>query len=384
MLSQRLPGASGPAAANKRNVTTSRLETGPTPLACSAAKVQLQGLHRGTDWASPSWSRRLDGVGPPRRACLLRTACRTANHRRSSLLRCEARFSVWCITCLTTLASADRPWENNGMPVPLNETMTVRSDVNHRQRNPLQKAVVILRIMVDAPQREWGVRELAVAAGIPAPSLHRLLVQLKAEGLIAQRNGHYRLGSEFLRLAGKAREGLSLHHAALPEMERLCKKLDESVYVGLFDPARVEMMFTAVVHSTHPLRYVVPLFEWMPLHAGASGLAILAFLPDSLHQRAIHEKPLTRVTPRTITRPAQMELLVNKARDQGWVCTHGQRIPGAVGIASPIWAQEEWPVGDLVITVPEERMRGRSESELGAPVLAAATAVSRALGADRL
>ena len=72
-----------------------------------------------------------------------------------------------------------------------------------------------------------------------------------------------------------------IRQAALHPMRRLVDACNETALLGIYDRTRQQMIFVVTVESTHELRVVTPLNRWLPIHVGASGLAILAFLePD--------------------------------------------------------------------------------------------------------
>lgn len=66
--------------------------------------------------------------------------------------------------------------------------------------------------------------------------------------------------------------------------------------------------------------------KWIPVHASASGLAAMAFLPEP-----------ARITNATITDPQVLEDELAKIRRRGYALFRGQRTKGAVAIAAPIW-----------------------------------------------
>jgi DNA-binding IclR family transcriptional regulator len=65
------------------------------------------------------------------------------------------------------------------------------------------------------------------------------------------------------------------------------------------------MLFAAAVESPQPIRHVRPVNEWLPVHGGASGRALLAFLPEA-EREAILEGPLEPVTENTVTRACRV------------------------------------------------------------------------------
>jgi IclR family acetate operon transcriptional repressor len=250
------------------------------------------------------------------------------------------------------------------------------------RRTPLTKILRVLNWMIDAGGEAWGVRELGHGISLAPSTVHRVLGVLEEHGLVQSdpTTRGYRLGLEFHRMAWRATARLSVRQVALPLMRELVGRCNETAGLGLYDGARMEMIVAEVVESSHPLRYVIELNQWMPIYAGASGLAIMAFLPDEERRAIIERTRLRPLTDRTIVRPAQLEQELHRIREHGYARSIGQRIPGAVGVAAPIFGPEGRVIGDLWLTIPESRFQPGAETELADLVIDYAQRVSERLG----
>jgi IclR family acetate operon transcriptional repressor len=232
-------------------------------------------------------------------------------------------------------------------------------------RDPLSKVVQIMTWMLDAPGESVGVREIARGLKMPPSSVHRVLNALSDHGLVQHdsTSGRYEVGLEFFRLAWRASSSFPLRKVALPLLNELVRSCHETAFLGVYDRQRMQMMFIASVESEHPLRYVVELNRWLPVHAGASGQAIMAFLPAS-ERRIIADARLQLVTSRTITNARRLEATLAEVRRRGYAHSRGERIQGAVGLAAPIWGPDRRVIGDVVLTVPEYRFDESGEGQL--------------------
>ncbi len=252
----------------------------------------------------------------------------------------------------------------------------------HGSRNPLARSFQILRYLLRSSEDAIGVRRIAADLKMAPSSVHRLLAGLVEEGLVKQVDeaGHYAVGLEMVRLAHMAEHRLPLHKVALPHLRELVAATNETALVGAYDPLRHEMMFVAVAESNQPLRYVNRVWEWMPIYAGASGLAIMAFLPESERREIITRTRLTPVTDRTITEPYKLEHQLELIRERRYACSVGQRTPGAVAIGAPIFGPSGDVVGDAIITLPEQRFDPASEKHLARHVTTCADRITRQMG----
>ncbi len=254
------------------------------------------------------------------------------------------------------------------------------------RRDPLSKALQIITWMVDEEPEgtTWGIREIAGVLGMPPSTAYRVLVSLETLGLVqGDDSGRYRLGMDFFRLAWRATARLPIHHAALGPMRELVGESNETALLGLLDATRMEMMYVVQVESRQPLRYVVDLYEWLPMHAGSGGLGILAFLDESMWQRVI-ERGLPAFTERTITDPERLVEELRAIRARGYVVSHGGRISGAVGVGAPVFGALGEVVADVVLSVPESRWDAARAEHFAQLVTACADQITASLGGRRL
>ncbi|WP_166354127.1 IclR family transcriptional regulator [Phytoactinopolyspora limicola] len=251
-----------------------------------------------------------------------------------------------------------------------------------RPRDPLARAFQILSIMVESDDESFGVRQLASRLSVSASTAHRLLNDLEKLGLIARTaDANYQVGHEFYRLAWAATARFPLRQAAREPLRDLARASGETAFLGVYDDLHHQMMFATCVESRHPLRYVVELNRWMPLHAGASGHAILAHLPPAVRAEITSADRLEPITDATITDPQQLDASLAEVRKHGYAMSRGQRIPGALAIAAPVFGPHGGVVGDIGITMPDGRFDPTQEATLATQVVtAAATATTRVGG----
>src|SRR4051794_40357146 len=135
-------------------------------------------------------------------------------------------------------------------------------------RNPVAKALRAIDWMIQEPLPGVGVRHMAGALNLRPSNVHRLLATLVEEGFVQQdeRTARYSLGPELLRWAQIITARTPLREIALRQMRVLVQACNETVFLGVYDPMRREMMFTANVESEHPLRYMIELNQWMPMN----------------------------------------------------------------------------------------------------------------------
>lgn len=257
------------------------------------------------------------------------------------------------------------------------EPSIVKEVAQREMRDPVARAFAILLWMVDATGTAWGLREIAAGVAMHPSTLYRVLSHLQEGGQIQQdpETGRYSLGLGFLRLAWKAADRHSVREIALPLLKELVDATRETALLALYDPSRQEMMLAATVDSPHPIRQMRQIAEWLPVTAGATGLAILAFLPES-ERHAILARPLPALTPHTTTDRVALERTLARIRKQGYALTHGERTPGAAGIAAPIVGPAGRVIGSVGITQPEQRFRPEAAGQQAERVIGSARTIA--------
>lgn len=262
----------------------------------------------------------------------------------------------------------------------MNEPETIPGS-SARQRDPVARAFRVLRRLAAEPAREWGLREIAKGTAMHPSTVHRTLGSLLAEGLVEQEpaTARYRLGLEFQRLAWRTSSRESLRELALPALRRLEQETEETANLGVYGAARGQMMLIASVESRHAVRSVRPLYEWMPVHGGATGRALLAHLAET-ERSSILGARLPALTERTPTDPGALERDLAEVRRRGYALSRGERVPGGVGVAAPVLGRGGRALAVVGITMPEQRFRARDERRLASLVKRAAAEIASALG----
>jgi DNA-binding IclR family transcriptional regulator len=197
----------------------------------------------------------------------------------------------------------------------------------------LDKALAILQ----AISREETIltpREMATRTHLSLPTVYRLAQALSTHGLLEQDEQHFRLGMELLRLGSLAAEANDLRHQSLPHMRRLNACTGESIELHVRQKdAHVAL---AVVPGTQPLQYLVLPGTSFPLHQGAIGQVLLAWLPPEESEELVARSAQRwgGTSPGDVPR---MHAVWEGVRAQGWSVNEHEPDPGIVTMAAPIF-----------------------------------------------
>jgi len=217
------------------------------------------------------------------------------------------------------------------------------------------RTLAVLTVMAEAGG-SVGVKDVATALGLPMSTSHRLLDLLRGAGFVerdsAQRR--HRLGLQFLRVANLVTQNASFARLCQPALERITAETGETALYCEYLSDDHMAAYAAKSDSTHSLRYRITLFEPAPVECGASGLAILSFLPPTIRASvcgAPRASPLTgkRVSSRALA--SQIET----TRRKGFALSNGDKLPDSIGVAVPVGMSEDRPIGSLTLTIPKSR-----------------------------
>jgi IclR family transcriptional regulator, acetate operon repressor len=249
-------------------------------------------------------------------------------------------------------------------------------------REPVGRALDVLAWMADHHSEPLGVRQIARDLDTSPSTIHRILTTFQDRHLVARGdNGEYVAGLELYRICAVIAGEMSLARIAHSRLQQLTSESRETTLFGTYDSSRGQMMFIDRVEALHPLRYVVDLHQWLPVHAGATGLAILAFLPEEERQR-IYAAGLDALTPGTLVSVPDLEKELAEIRRRGYAWSMNQRVQGAVGFAAPVFDSTGAVCGDMCITLPEQRFEaGTFADSLAATLMTAADQVTADLKA---
>ncbi len=248
--------------------------------------------------------------------------------------------------------------------------------LGHRAAN---RVVDILELMAKSPDG-LALRDVSAQLEAPKSSLLPLLRALTARGYLAQgRAGEYRLGPGALDLGAAAPMTRELVEVARPAAVDLMRRTGETVFVGTLSSDRSSIVYVTKVESDHVIRYAGGVGDRRPLHATSSGKAILAFLSEEEREEILRSLSLARHTERTVTSLSALRASLGEIRRTGVCVTTDELVPGASGIAAPVFDRYGHVAGACAIGGPTDRVRPRLRM-LATEVKATARALSERLG----
>lgn len=233
----------------------------------------------------------------------------------------------------------------------------------------VDRAVDILLEFIECPK--MNAMELQQRLQLPKPTVYRLLSGLERRGLIYSFGAprQYRLGVNALKLARAWSQAFDIGSESEGTLKALSFKSGETAALFLRQGAQ-ERILIRCVRSPQALSYSLELGNVSPLTIGASGKCILAFLPEA---------EVTAICATQQTSAARMRKELLQTKREGYCITIGERIPGAMSMAAPIFGHEA-VLGSIALLLPQVRNTPSRNAELVRELVTAARAISVAGG----
>ncbi|GHI01077.1 IclR family transcriptional regulator [Neobacillus kokaensis] len=197
--------------------------------------------------------------------------------------------------------------------------------------------------------RAISIGELSKEVNINKSTLFRILKTLQKRGFVFQQdNGDYGLrAEEFTIIVDRFDQNKVLQRTLRPELERLAKLCGETVTLSALVDENIECIDK--IDSPQPVHVTQIVGRYSPLHAAASGKAVLAFLPPQKIETLINKKDLKKFTESTIVSAEQLENDLQEIKQKGFSVSHGELDIGISAMAAPIFTNSGSPVGSVSI-----------------------------------
>lgn len=229
---------------------------------------------------------------------------------------------------------------------------------------------------------DLGVSEISRRLGLPKSVVHRTLVSLVRAGFLLrdETSGRYRLGPEAIGLGLAALGSVDLVGIALPHMELLRSRTEETVTLSVrVGSARA---YVSQLESPQDVRMTVEIGRRWPLYAGASGRAILAMLPEEEIDRYLAATDLVALTDHTITAREALRASLAEVRANGYAVSLGERDRWAGAVAAAVMSPVQGVVGAVSVCGPLLRFTREQVHAFVPPLKEVASGIAEALGAS--
>lgn len=247
----------------------------------------------------------------------------------------------------------------------------------------IARTFAIVKLFDDA-QPIWSLQELIEKTGLKRTTAFRILSALEAEGIIRKtERGDYTLGSELIRLGGRAIRSNRLRTVARPYLDKLVHQSKESVTLDILidNDGQLESMVIEEQVGQHLLGMAQYIGASFQAHSTSTGKVLLAYASQDSLQK-LEQQTLTRYTKNTITSLKTLKRDLAQVKKQGYAITLGEREEGLVAVAAPIFNLHGAIRAAVCIGGASSRVANNLDLH-AAQVRQAGQAISQALGFEK-
>lgn len=241
--------------------------------------------------------------------------------------------------------------------------------------------VVAVLDAVAAGSNGRTLSEVARSAGLDEATTLRYLSSLGSHELVVRdaETARYSLGLRLYRLGQQAVGLRDVRKLALPHMERLLERFEETVNLAQWRGDALVVI--DVLESQRSIRKGATIGDPDFWHASALGKSILAALNDAAAARRMLEKTeRIRFTRHTLVEVDELLENLTAVRARGYAIDDEEYEEGLRCVAAAVRDRDGRPSYAVSISGVAARMPPQTTEQMGAAVVEAATVVSRALG----
>lgn len=244
-----------------------------------------------------------------------------------------------------------------------------------RTLSTVRNATRVLAVL--ARQGPLRLTELAGELALGKSTAHLLLRTLRDDGMVDYDpvSHRYRIGLRVFEIGATALEQGGFGALLTGAMEDLARRCNESVSLGVVNAGSV--LFVQRVESPEILRADIRLGTRMPLHASASGKALLAAMTDTEIDRALPDPRLPATARQTVRDREALLAELELVRARGYARQAEEFVDGIAAVAAPVFDGGGRALAALSIAGPAARFDEQAWASL---LLPAAAEMSRLSG----
>lgn len=221
------------------------------------------------------------------------------------------------------------------------------------------------------------LRNLVKELGYSKSTLQRTLTTLEAAGWIKQSSPTtptWEVTARSLLVKPMAMSSAELYSRARGPMTSLMETTGETIHLSIFDK-RERVVLIDRVDCDQAVRTYSPIGDSSPLHATATGKAVLAYLGDSQIDEVVR-RGLPGFTANTLTTPEALRADLARVRERGFSFNGAEYRPAVTAIGAPVFDAQGRPIAAICISMPTERFESGRLGELGKATRAAADLIT--------
>ena len=246
--------------------------------------------------------------------------------------------------------------------------------------SPERSVERVLDLLEELAFWPYGVSlsEISVAVNLNRTTVYRLLTALVNKGFVLKDpdSGKYRLSMKLFELGSQGYNGRHILNVALPYLERLARKTNQTICLAIPDGVDVVYLFKG---ESYNLGGRTPIYVGLraPMFCTGTGKSILANLSDEEIQSIWEHTTITQLTANTITSYAEFQKEIDQIRKQGYAIAHEEHDVGYRGIAAAIYDINNRPAASIGVSGPMKVLTQEKLVDLAPDIKQTACEISR-------
>ena len=236
--------------------------------------------------------------------------------------------------------------------MPNVSAMTDKPAQNSDFVQSLERGLAVIRAF-DAEHRELALSEVARLTGLTRAAARRFLLTLVKLGYVNLSQGRFSLRPRVLELGYAYLSSLTLPEVALPHMEQLVAKVNESCSISVLDD--IDVVYVARVPTRRIMSITLAVGTRLPAFVTSMGRVLLAGLPDEELEERLARIEVTPLTSRTVTDTDELRTILAGVRRQGYAATDQELEEGLRSLAVPLRSSSGAVTAALNVSVHASR-----------------------------
>jgi IclR family pca regulon transcriptional regulator len=200
---------------------------------------------------------------------------------------------------------------------------------------------------------ELTLSEVAQRTGLPRATARRALITLEHLGHVTVHRRVFRLTPRVLALGFPPLSRTTLARLAHPHLTALTRRVQESTSLTVLTGDEVQCAVS--VAAGRIMDADIAVGSRMPAYATSTGRVLLAGLPAEEYSRRLAHVRMGALTPRTVTRPADLRTILDQVREEGYALVDEELEAGLRSIAVPVRDREGGLIAAINVTMHSSR-----------------------------